>query len=221
MLASILTLTILSIANGVPQNEAALEISHPYEVLNFDRSVLSELRLHRQRRSVLADDEQLQVERRLKRDLNREEFYLHDDYDRTGQRTNPLHMYSKLPANEFDNNLKAYKLGDDKLNSSDDDLFRERKLRAQIKNDAVNEKADNRKFNLNFNAHNRQFKLILKGKQHNDVFSPDVEFESTKRGRFLYKTDNIINGFIEGELLLFFCCLVYLGNALGKRAFDS
>lgn len=198
MLASIFVLTILTI--GVSQNEAALEISHPYEVLNFDRSVLTELRLHRQRRSVYAQDEQFQVEieRRLKRDLDREKFYLHDDHDRNAP--NPLHMYSKLPANEFDNSLKANKLNDDKLGGSDDDLFRKRKLRSQIKNDALNEKTANRKFNLNFNAHNRQFKLVLKGKQHNDVFSPDVEFESTKRGRFNYDTDNIINGFIEGKL---------------------
>ena len=206
MLASAFLLTILSIANGVPQNEAALEISHPYEVLNFDRSVLTELRLHRQRRYALASDEQIQVEveRRLKRDLKREEFYLHDDYDQNGQRSAALHMYSKLPANEFDNALKANKPGPDRSNGSDDDLFRERKLRAQIKSDAVNEKVDNHKFNLNFNAHNRQFKLVLKGKQHNDVFSPDVEFESTKRGRFNYDTDNIINGFIEGEWLFCF-----------------
>lgn len=203
MLTSTLLLTILTVANGVAQDEATLDISHPYEVLNFDRSVLTELRLHRQRRSVYGEDEgiQVEVERRLKRDLERESFYLHDGH---GQRQSALHMYSKLSANEFDNSLKASKLGDVKAKGSDDDLFRKRQLRNQIKSDALNEKLDNRRFNLNFNAHNRQFKLVLKGKQHNDVFSPDVEFESTKRGRFNYDTDNIINGFIEGKLLCVF-----------------
>lgn len=197
MLTSTLLLTILTVVNGVAQDEATLDISHPYEALNFDRSVLTELRLHRQRRSVYGEDDgfQVEVERRLKRDLERETF--HDDFNRA----NPLHMYSKLPANEFDNSLKANKLGDDKAKTSDDDLFRKRQLRSQIKSDVLSEKLDNRRFNLNFNAHNRQFKLVLKGKQHNDVFSPDVEFESTKRGRFNYDTDNIINGFIEGRFL--------------------
>lgn len=189
MLTSILIiLTIL--LNGI-QNETILDISHPYEVLNFDKSILTEIKLHRQRRSI-KDDKTFEDELE-KRDLEKEELNLLDDYDRRSIKSNHHHMYSKLPENEFD-------LKDSKLNGiEDDDLFKKRKLRNQFKHKILNEKLSNRHFKLNFNAHNRQFKLLLKGKHHNDVFASDVEFESTKKGKFNYDTNNIINGYLEGE----------------------
>lgn len=190
MITSILfTFTIVLI--NLNQNEALLDIEHPYEVLNFDRSVLSELKLHRKRRSIELDDElEQEVDRRWKRDLESVSF---DDYDRHLKKHDALHMYSKLPADEFDLKLKNV----DKP-PSDDDLFRRHNLRNRIKQETLNEKLNDRHFKLNFNAHKREFKLLLKSKHNNDVFAPNVEFESTK-GRFNYDKDNIINGFLEGK----------------------
>ena len=195
MLTSILI--ILTILNGI-QNEVILDIQHPYEMLNFDKSILTELKLHRQRRSIAnsyGEDKQFEkeVDQRWKREIKKEDFNL-DNYDRhLSEHANALHMYTKLPSNEFDTKAKLSKL------ISDDDRFKQTRLHNEIKHKTLDERLRNHHFKLNFNAHNREFKLLLKGKHHNDVFASNPEFESTTKGRFNYDTDNIINGILEDE----------------------
>lgn len=177
---------------------ALLDIEHPYEVIDYDKSILTELKLHRQRRSIRTEEFEDEINRRWKRSLDKElKKENFDDYDQHLAKHNALHMYSRLPENEFD--LKNHQ----NLELSDDELFKQNKLRNQIKQDTLNEKFDGQHFKLNFNAHKREFKLLLKSKHQNNVFAPDVEFESTN-GRFNYDKDNIINGYLEGKIFFLF-----------------
>lgn len=194
MLISIL-LIFITIINGIKNEDKTfedkvLDISHPYEMLNFDRSILTDIKTHRKRRSI--DNNEL--EKRWKRDLEREksngDF---DNYERHLEKHDALHMYTKLPDSEF----KSTKNKSPDEKPSDDDQFNERKEFNKFKQKHLDD--NDQHFKLNFNAHNRKFKLRLKGKtSFDEVFAPDIEFESTN-GKFHYDKDNIINGFVEGE----------------------
>lgn len=51
---------------------------------------------------------------------------------------------------------------------------------------------------LNFTAHNKVFRLKMK--KDPLIFAADVVFESTNKGSFLYDTNSILRGFLEGML---------------------
>jgi len=89
------------------------------------------------------------------------------------------HQQSRIKRNLNNNNMPSLKSG----NISNARLSNNR-------NNPPNE------IKLNFSAHNRLFRLVIKS--DNSLFTPDVVFESSSKGVFNYDTSNVIKGYLEG-----------------------
>ncbi len=92
------------------------------------------------------------------------------------------HQHSRIKRN-LNQNMITSKMGNITITSTN----------TRLSNTKVNQQNE---IKLNFSAHNRLFRLVIKS--DNSLFTPDVVIESSTRGVINYDTSNVIKGYLEG-----------------------